>query len=85
MRQRIRRMDIEKKMIKMLFSVEKEIMHSCLYHNKNLIDASERFKRHGVDDKGQQIIFDSMGLRYKIAENLLKDLEDFVFDWENKK
>ncbi len=85
MRQQIRRMDIEKKMIKMLFSIEKEAMHSCLYHDKNLIDVSERFTKHGVDMQEQQIIFDSMGLRHNIAKDLLKDLEGFISEFKARK
>jgi len=71
-------MDIQQKMLKKLHIIEKEIRHSCLYYNNNIIQLTSIMDKHGVDKKGQEIMMKAMHLRYKFALHLLKELEEFV-------
>ena len=75
---KVRLMKNKTKLVKQLRDIEKELKISYIYYNTNLMQQSNLMDKKCIPEEIQKVVFDSMKVRYHLAETIKRNLEELV-------
>lgn len=80
--QKLSIMEQDKNILKRIRLIQNEISTNLLYYVHNVEHLNMKYDNANVSPTEKQIMFNAMELRKKIAERLLKKLENYIKEYD---